>query len=61
MKVSDFLNCYVKVETSIGTIEGFMKAVDKSFHDPLGCLILENGRRLMIVKRWKTIKIQRKN
>jgi len=61
MKVSEFLNSYVEVETCEGTVEGILKHVDyylsnhsKSLRP--GCLILENGNRLFIVRTWKAIK-----
>lgn len=61
MNVSDFLHELVKVETSEGTIEGILQHIDydlskhseRPFPDRL---ILENGNRLIIVRRWKAIK-----
>jgi len=61
MNVSEFRDELVKVETCNGTVEGRLKHVDyylsnhsKSLRP--GCLILENGNRLIIIRTWKIIK-----
>lgn len=61
MNVSDFLHEVVKVETCCGNVEGLLRHVDyylsnhsKSLRP--GCLILENGNRLFIIRSWKAIK-----
>jgi len=52
MRIDDFLHKLVKVETPNGTVEGVLKAIDKSWHGPLGTLILEKDKRIFIVKKW---------
>jgi len=62
MDISGLRHNRVKVETPEGTVEGLLKYIEgvsshkKGNYYREGCVILENGNSLFIVKKWICVK-----